>query len=175
MAKQYKSYRSATVCYFKLRGPAGNILKRSFYERELNIVIRKKRYIFINFNQFRMNCYSIFLDSNARNCCVTLSQDKSEFEWYYSIRWLGTHVRSTSCYARFENASTNLLPIRCNLVEENSANPHGVVAVLSNWTKQHHNVMLNGDRWIMEKNKSSIKISIDHKVSHLMLTLECSE
>ena len=39
----HKSYRSATVCYFKLRGPAGDILPKSYYERDLNIVIRKKR------------------------------------------------------------------------------------------------------------------------------------
>ena len=121
-----------------------------------------------------MNCYSILLDTNARNCVANVTNEKSEFEWYYSIQWLGTHVRATSYYARFSKASTDLVPIRCNLVEENSANPNGVIAVLANWTKQHHHVQLNNDRWIMEKNKSRIKISLDHAVSHLMLTLECS-
>ena len=121
-----------------------------------------------------MNCYSILLDTHARNCVATVKDGKSVFEWYYSIKFLGTHVRATSCYARFSKASTNLVPIRCNLVEENSANPDGVIAVLANWTKQHHHTKLNSDRWIMEKNKSRIKISLDHTVSHLILTLECS-
>jgi len=124
---------------------------------------------------FRMNCYSVLLDTNARNCVANVSDTKSEFEWYYSIKWLGTHVRATSCYAWFAQASRELVPIRCNLVEDNSANPDGVVAVLANWTKSHHHTKLNNDRWIMEKNKSRIKIALDHKVSHLMLTLECSQ
>jgi hypothetical protein len=121
-----------------------------------------------------MNSYCVLLDTNARNCVATVSDTKSVFEWYYSIKWLGTHVRATSCYAKFITASTELVPIRCNLVEENCANPDGVVSVLEMWTKNHHHVILNNDRWIMEKNKTTIKISLDQKVSHLMMTLECS-